>query len=58
MCALLDKPSRRIVPFEADFVGFKIEDAFVVGYGLDYDGRHRELPHIAKVTFVDEAPAG
>lgn len=52
-CALLDKPSRRTVPFEADFVGFKIEDAFVVGYGLDYDGRHRELPHIAKVTFAD-----
>ena len=52
-CALLDKPSRRTVPFEADFVGFKIEDAFVVGYGLDYDGRHRELPHIAKVTFLD-----
>ena len=54
-CALLDKPSRRAVPFEADFVGFKIADAFVVGYGLDYDGRHRELPHIAKVTFTDEA---
>ena len=53
-CALLDKPARRIVPFEADFVGFKIEDAFVVGYGLDYDGCHRELPHIAKVTFTDE----
>lgn len=52
-CALLDKPSRRAVPFEADFVGFQIEDAFVVGYGLDYDGRHRELPHIAKVTFTD-----
>ncbi len=53
-CALLDKPARRAVPFEADFVGFKIEDAFVVGYGLDYDGRHRELPHITKVTFTDE----
>ena len=52
-CALLDKPSRRVVPFEADFTGFEIEDAFVVGYGLDYDGRHRELPHIAKVTFTD-----
>ena len=51
-CVLLDKPSRRVVDFEADFVGFKIEDAFVVGYGLDYDGRHRELPHIAKVTFT------
>jgi hypoxanthine phosphoribosyltransferase len=57
-CALLDKPSRRVVPFEADFVGFKIEDAFVVGYGLDYDGRHRELPHIAKVTFTDGATGG
>jgi hypoxanthine phosphoribosyltransferase len=55
VCALLDKPSRRVVPFEADFVGFKIADAFVVGYGLDYDGRHRELPHIAKVTFTDGA---
>ena len=54
-CVLLDKPSRRVVPFEADFVGFRIEDAFVVGYGLDYDGRHRELPHIAKVTFTGPA---
>ena len=51
-CALLDKPSRRIVPFQADFTGFTIEDAFVVGYGLDYDSRYRELPYIAKVTFV------
>ena len=39
-------------------MGFKIEDAFVVGYGLDYDGRHRELPHIAKVTFIGEETAG
>ena len=46
-CALLDKPSRRIVPFEADFVGFKIEDAFVVGYGLDYDERYRNLRDVA-----------
>lgn len=51
-CALLDKPSRRIVPFEADFVGFTIPDEFVVGYGLDYDSRYRELPYIAKVTFT------
>ena len=57
-CVLLDKPARRVVPFEADFAGFKIEDAFVVGYGLDFDGRHRELPHIAKVTFADEASGG
>lgn len=52
-CVLLDKPARRVVPFRADFTGFTIEDAFVVGYGLDYDGYYRELPHIAKVTFTD-----
>ena len=51
-CALLDKPSRRVVPFQADYVGFTIPDEFVVGYGLDYDSRYRELPYIAKVTFV------
>ncbi len=52
-CALLDKPARRVVPFEADYIGFTIEDRFVVGYGLDYDGRYRELPHIACVTFQE-----
>ncbi len=52
-CTLLDKPSRRVVPFQADFVGFVIEDHFVVGYGLDYDSHYRELPYIAKVTFTD-----
>jgi len=52
-CALLDKPARRVMPFQADYIGFTIEDRFVVGYGLDYDGRYRELPHIACVTFPD-----
>jgi hypoxanthine phosphoribosyltransferase len=51
-CALLDKPERRILPFKSDFVGFTIPDHFVVGYGLDYDSRYRELPYIAKVTLV------
>jgi hypoxanthine phosphoribosyltransferase len=51
-CALLDKPSRRVVACEADFVGFKVEDYFVVGYGLDYDSHYRELPYIAKVMFT------
>lgn len=51
-CALLDKPERRAVPFKADFVGFTIPDHFVVGYGLDYDSRYRELPYIAKVTLT------
>lgn len=50
-CVLLDKPARRVVPFEADHVGFTIEDEFVVGYGLDYDSCYRELPYIARVTF-------
>ncbi len=43
------KPDRRVVPFEADYVGFTIPDLFVVGYGLDYDGRYRELPHLSVV---------
>jgi hypoxanthine phosphoribosyltransferase len=51
-CALLDKPERRIVPMQADFIGFTIPDEFVVGYGLDYDSRYRELPYIAKVTLT------
>ncbi len=50
-CALLDKKAHRAVDFEADHVGFPMDDHFVVGYGLDYDNLYRELPHIAKVTF-------
>ena len=53
-CVLLDKPSRRKVPAHADFVGFTVEDLFVVGYGLDYAGLYRELPYISHVTFTDE----
>ncbi len=49
LCALLDKPSRRVEQVEADIVGFSIPDHFVVGYGLDYARRHRELPFIARV---------
>ncbi|MEO5352201.1 MAG: hypoxanthine phosphoribosyltransferase [Magnetococcus sp. XQGC-1] len=45
-CVLLDKPSRRQTPFQADFVGFTIPDLFVVGYGIDYAERFRELPFI------------
>jgi len=46
---LLDKPSRRIQPIEVDYIGFEIPDAFVVGYGLDYAERYRQLPHICVV---------
>lgn len=44
--ALLDKPSRRVVDIEADYVGFKVPDLFVVGYGLDYAGKYRNLKFI------------
>lgn len=44
---LLDKPSRRIRPVQADYVGFSIPDAFVVGYGLDFAQKYRELPYVA-----------
>ena len=52
LVTLLDKPSRRVIPISADYVGFTIPNVFVVGYGLDYDGYYRELPHIARVTFT------
>ena len=52
-CVLLDKKAHRAVEFEADYAGFPIDDHFVVGYGLDYNNLYRELPHIAKVSFVD-----
>ena len=48
-CVLLDKPARRVLPFEADYVGYEIEDLFVIGYGLDYDEKYRNLPYIAYV---------
>lgn len=48
-CALLDKPSRRIVDLGLDFVGFEIPDVFVVGYGIDWAERFRHLPWIGTV---------
>ena len=46
LCTLLDKPARRIVPIDIDYRGFEIPDKFVVGYGLDYAERYRNLPFI------------
>lgn len=46
VCVLLDKPSRRVEPVAADYVGFKIPDVFVVGYGLDFAERYRNLPFV------------
>ena len=48
-CLLLDKPARRSVPATADLIGFTIPDAFVVGYGIDYAGKYRELPFVGVV---------
>ena len=52
--ALLDKPSRREVDIKATWTGFEIPDEFVVGYGIDYAQRNRNLPHIGKVRFVEQ----
>jgi hypoxanthine phosphoribosyltransferase len=46
VCTLLDKPSRRRVEVPVDYRGFTVEDQFVVGYGMDYQGRYRSLPFI------------
>ena len=51
LCALLDKPDRREVDVKMNYVGFRIPDKFVVGYGLDYDQRYRNLPYIGEVVF-------
>lgn len=54
--ALLDKPSRREVDIKADWTGFEIPDEFVVGYGIDFAQRNRNLPYIGKVRFLDDGP--
>lgn len=54
LCTLLDKPDRRVIDVHVDYTGFQIPDEFVVGYGLDYDQRYRNLPYIGQVEFVDE----
>lgn len=53
LCTLLDKPERRVSPVKVDYTGFEIPDEFVVGYGLDYAQRYRNLPYIGRVEFVD-----
>jgi hypoxanthine phosphoribosyltransferase len=49
LCALLDNPARRVAPVTIDYLGFTIPDRFVVGYGIDWDERYRELPYIGYV---------
>ena len=49
LCTLLNKPARKKVDVDVDYVGFVIEDKFIVGYGIDYDEKYRNLPYIAIV---------
>ena len=51
LCTLLDKPERRVTDVKVDYSGFNIPDEFVVGYGLDYDQKYRNLPYIGVVEF-------
>ena len=46
ICTMLDKPARRVVDIKTDFVGYDVEDEFLVGYGLDYNEKYRNLPYI------------
>jgi hypoxanthine phosphoribosyltransferase len=53
ICCCLDKPSRRAIPVKVDYVGFSIPDEFVVGYGLDYGEKYRNLPYIGILNTDD-----
>ena len=53
LCTLLDKPDRRVCDVHVDWVGFEIPDEFVVGYGLDYDQKYRNLPYIGYVEIEE-----
>jgi hypoxanthine phosphoribosyltransferase len=54
LCTMLDKPERREVDVEVDYQGFRIPDEFVIGYGLDYDQRYRNLPYIGVLSLTEE----
>ena len=54
LCTLLDKPDRRVIDVDVDYTGFEIPDEFVVGYGLDYAQKYRNLPYIGVVHLEDE----
>lgn len=47
ICTMLDKPARRVIDLEPDYIGFTVDDLFVIGYGLDYDQKYRNLPYIS-----------
>ena len=54
LCTLLDKPDRRVIDVDVDYTGFEIPDEFVVGDGLDYAQKYRNLPYIGVVHLEDE----
>ena len=53
ICALLDKPERREVEIETEYIGFEVPDQFIVGYGLDYAQKYRNLPYIGVLEFKE-----
>lgn len=55
VCSMLNKQARRTTDFKADYVGFEIDDLFVIGYGLDYDQKFRDLPYISYLDADDVA---
>lgn len=50
ICSMLNKPSRRLKPVDINYIGFEVEDRFVVGYGLDYNQKYRQLPYIGEIV--------
>ena len=54
LCTLLDKPDRRVVEVPIDYTGFSVPDEFIVGYGLDYAQKYRNLPYIGVVELDEE----
>ena len=53
ICALLDKPSRREAEIETEYIGYEVPDQFIVGYGLDYAQKYRNLPYIGVLEFEE-----
>ncbi|MCR5501759.1 MAG: hypoxanthine phosphoribosyltransferase [Lachnospiraceae bacterium] len=53
LCTLLDKPERRVTEVKADYTGFTVPDKFIVGYGLDYDQKYRNLPYVGVLSFEE-----
>ena len=54
VCTILDKPARRKVDFQGEYVGFEIPDEFVIGYGLDYDGKYRNLKDVCVLELTED----